>query len=300
MFYQRHLQRLGLLVTSLILFNIIVTSLLLIRQGTFISTLRHPAVFIRPVIGMVTGMIIYFSAKNVWLRKKGFVVVLILTILYTVMTYVGQHLQVSLDISLILMILSAVTFFEIDRNERAWKKVLRNDALTLDIRIAARSELFDPVVMMPHLEVNEKIISAIDRLLNTSADAAPLKLNIHSSEKVSDSLKNTFTECLRMHYRDERKQIVRFLENRYNRILGLLILSVLALIIWTSFSPAEDAGDKVLWQILGNFAAFSLWQIGSTHFERSEAYLNLMRLTTAENLSITFHERRNAKAQKDA
>ncbi len=300
MFYQRHLQRLGLLVTALILFNIIVTSLLLISQGTFIRTLQHPAVFIRPVIGMVTGMIIYFSAKNVWLRKKGFVVVLILAILYAVMTYVGQHLQVSLDISLILMILSAVTFFEIDRNERAWKKVLRNDALTLDIRVAARSELFDPVVMMPHLEVNEKIISAIDRLLNTSADAAPLKLNIHSSEKVSDSLQNTFTECLRMHYRDERKQIVRFLENRYNRILGLLILSVLALIIWTSFSPAEDAGDKVLWQILGNFAAFSLWQIGSTHFERSEAYLNLMRLTTAENLSITFHERRNAKAQKDA
>ena len=292
MFYQNHLKRMGLTVTGMILFNILITSFLLISRGTFLRTVSRPEVFIRPFIGLITGITIYVSSKNEWLRKRGFIIVTVMTVVYAVMTLFGKELENTLDFSLLILMLSSFTFFESDRAERAWKKLLRKKTQFLDIRIAGRAELFDPVVILPHLEVNEKVTIAIDHLLRTSATTAPLMLNIHCAERISESLRNTFVECLRMHYRDEKRQIIHFLEGRYDRMLGLLVVSIAAMIIWTTFSPANDAGEKVVWQVLGNFAAFSLWQIGSTHFERTEAYLELMRFMTAENLSVTFIERK--------
>ncbi|MBQ9008439.1 MAG: hypothetical protein IJ088_03805 [Clostridia bacterium] len=289
MFYQKHLKRLGLIVSILVLFNIIVSVLVLFSRGDFLASMRRPDILIRPSIGLVTGLIIYFSAKNAWLRERGFFLVLILTCIYAFMTFFGEELEDALDVSLLLMLVSTITLYETNRADRAWKKILRNTPITLDIRILKRSELFDPVVLMPHLEVNQKVTDAIDHLLRTSRTTAPLRLNVHCGENVSESLQNTFSECLRMHYRDERDQVLRFLEGRYARMIGLLMVSIVALVIWTTTSPAEDAGEKVLWQILGNFAAFSLWQIGATHFERSEGYARLMQFTTAENLSVSFH-----------
>ena len=67
---------------------------------------------------------------------------------------------------------------------------------------------------------------------------------------------------------------------------GSAIISIIAVSVWIDFSPAADEG--VTWTILSNFAAFSLWQIGSTHFERSEGYAELLRASIAKQAKLYF------------
>ena len=93
-------------------------------------------------------------------------------------------------------------------------------------------------------------------------------------------------ETFNMYYQDEERQIDNYLERRYNRVLALVIISIIAVTVWIYLSPSEDEG--VTWTILSNFAAFSLWQIGYTYYERSEGYNELRRAQIAKQAKLRF------------
>lgn len=93
-------------------------------------------------------------------------------------------------------------------------------------------------------------------------------------------------EALRTHYEDEELKVNIFLEQRFGRALGLIIISITALQLVKYYSGGQSTA--IVWTIIGNFAAFSLWQIGSTFFERSEASRRLLKIWTAKNAQLHF------------
>ena len=93
-------------------------------------------------------------------------------------------------------------------------------------------------------------------------------------------------EVLRMHYEEEEDSIVKVLESRYRRIMSLIIVSVFVIGIIRQTSVISE--EMVVWEIVINFAAFGLWQIGYTHYERNEAYDELLTVHIAKYASLNF------------
>ena len=120
----------------------------------------------------------------------------------------------------------------------------------------------------------------------TSKQARPLGITIRCPNEVSEPMRATMQEVFQMYYEDEERRINTYLERRYIRAMALAIISIVTVSVWINFSPSNDEG--VTWTILSNFAAFSLWQIGNTYFERSEGYDELLRAQIANQAKLHF------------
>ena len=49
--------------------------------------------------------------------------------------------------------------------------------------------------------------------------------------------------------------------------------------------------EMVVWEIIANFTAFGLWQIGYTHYERTEGYEELLLVHIAKYSKLCFIEK---------
>lgn len=197
-----------------------------------------------------------------------------------------RNIDTLIDLSLFLV--GMVVYLQAldNSHDRGWKHALKAEPLALDLRITNSGDLFDPLVMAPHLEINPNISAAVDHFLETSDRFAPLQLYIHCGERISPLLLDTMEEILREHYADEEVRVNRFLESRFGRALGLILVSITALQLLHRFSGQDSSA--IVWTIVSNFAGFSLWQIGSTFFERSEAKRQLLKIQIAKNAEIRF------------
>ena len=192
------------------------------------------------------------------------------------------------DLSFILMTLVVFIECQIRKRQRILPNINKQPPRTLDLRIRGQKELFNPRVMGPHLKPDQGIIDDIDNFLKSSVAFAPLCVCFHSAQSISPALQATMIEALKQHYEDEQRRVEKFLEKRYMRAVLLLLGSMAVLRVLTLFFSAQDSGS-IMWVIFSNFAAFSLWQIGATHFERVEAFENLTRLIIARESKMEFN-----------
>ena len=61
--------------------------------------------------------------------------------------------------------------------------------------------------------------------------------------------------------------------------------------ITITYSARLLSDEMIVWEIIGNFAAFGLWQIGYTHYERNEAYDELLAVHIAKYARLSFIEK---------
>ena len=66
----------------------------------------------------------------------------------------------------------------------------------------------------------------------------------------------------------------------------LITVSVFAIGIIRQIALLDE--DQIVWDIIGNFAAFGLWQIGYTHYERNEGYEELLLVHIAKYAKLHF------------
>ena len=199
----------------------------------------------------------------------------------------GQNVIDSLaDVMSLLMLIILYTLYRTRHAEQRWQRIRGRKPVVLDLRVPSAAGLFNPIVLGPHLELNTALAAAVDRFLSTSGTAAPLTVCIHTAEAVSLPLQETMREVFQSHYEDEERRIGHYLTSRFSRGIVLVLLSVGALTVWERYM--RQYSSSTLWQVLGNFAAFSLWQIGTTYFERSEALRDLMQMLIAKNAEIRF------------
>jgi len=93
-------------------------------------------------------------------------------------------------------------------------------------------------------------------------------------------------EVFTTHYEDEVRRVNGYLESRYRRAVMLVIVSLIAVTLWTRIFLSSTT--SVVCAILSNFAGFSLWQIGTTYFERSDGYKSLLRMMIAREAKLSF------------
>ena len=285
--YDKHLRRLGIIIVVIRLFMI-----LFFIATTYVfhvnTTEDNVWLVISKAIVSFTSASFAFAASRYRKPVPLFtMIVLLLSIALAVMLIMDKKTTDSLiDITLLMNILLLMVFFQIRKRVLTLQSINRRAPNTLDLRISGHGGLFNPLVIGPHPDPSKEIITVIDHFLQTAPNA-PLNLCFHAAKPISPIIQTTFAEVLQLHYQDEIKRVERFLESRYIRYIALIAISVAMLKIMAAFAAIDS--NSILWVIFGNFAAFSLWQIGSTYYERAEAFKEMMLKTIASECKIKFY-----------
>ena len=148
----------------------------------------------------------------------------------------------------------------------------------------SKDELFDRRVLLPHAELNEAVYQAVDRFVKRYS-GREMTLTIYCGP-LSEPLQQTFREVYAAHYNDEYRLVRRFLNRRYLRVATLL--TVVAVAYLTLKTWKVQLSDSFLALVLSNLSAFSLWEIGHTHFDHMDAAAERKRILRARDAEIRF------------
>ena len=177
-------------------------------------------------------------------------------------------------------------------DEKAPVKTAYSNDKELVLRLK-KDELLDKHILLPHAEVNPIVYDAVNRFVEKSS-SPEIALTIMTDD-VSQPIQDIFAESYRSHYEDEYQKTVRFLKRRYVRAAFLLLASILA--FWLSGLLTNVALAPVyIVTILGQISVFCLWEIGYTHFARSDAAAERDRIIRARDAEIQFQCRLNREA----
>lgn len=249
-------------------------------------------IYLKAVLGLTIGILScvlhYRKEYSPWIVR---IQVLLLCITFPIIIFsirgsAAKRVDGLINATLVLMSMVVYTALQLGRSERNWRQIRDTKPFMLDLKLNNSRQWFNPIEIGPKLELNQEISSVVDRFLATSKESRPLEITIHCPFNISEPMQATMQEVFQMYYEDEERRINHYLERRYIRAMALVIISITAVTIWINFSPSNDEG--VTWTILSNFAGFSLWQIGSTYFERTEGYAELLRAMISKQAKLYF------------
>ena len=186
----------------------------------------------------------------------------------------------------LLTFIAIYTILQMTRNEKNWRRICDSPPVELDLKLDDTGKWFDPLVIGPHLELNTNVSDSVDRYLVTQRRPRPLMIVLHGLGEVSEPMQETMRDIFREHYEDETRHVSHYLERRYLRLIILLCVSIVALETWIKMNGPRHV--NTVETVLSNLAAFSLWQVGSTFIERTQAYEEQLRMTIARIAEIRF------------
>ncbi len=153
----------------------------------------------------------------------------------------------------------------------------------------SKEELFDRHVLLPHAELNDVVYKAVDQFTDRySGDRLTVTI---FSDAISESMQHTFREVYLSHYEDEYRKVTLYMYRRYNRVILLLLFSVVAYYaadLWTELT----GHTSYLLNVISNIGVFCIWEIGNTHFTRQEATEQRKKIIRARDAEIVFQEKR--------
>ena len=252
-------------------------------------------IWAKNLIGTVSGIValIFFLKKRhytigtviltVFCLAEAVVIVLSMT------GSVGRRSNGIIDITMLTMVLLTYTFSQTDRDLKKWKGVQSRPLAVLDLRLIHREDFFDPIQLGPGMTINQDYASVINRYIASMKIPSPLQINLFCAERIPENVRDMMGEVLKMHYEVEESHLEKELEKRYSRIMHLTAVSIFVIGLVRQTSLLTD--EMVVWEIIGNFAAFGLWQIGYTHYERNEAYDELLAVHIAKYARLSFIEK---------
>ena len=298
--YYRDLKRIGICTILIAVANLIYE--LLIRQylvdagSPYASYIPLPwGIWVKNLIGVAAGL----TALLLHLKKHhyaaGYLILLLLCAAEAVIIMLSmtgaarRRTNGFFDITMLMMVLLTYTQSQTDRGLRHWLAAQSHAPVTLDLRLTEQEDFFDPVQMGPKMALNRDYASVISRFVASMRTPAPLQINLLCAEHVSEVTRSIMKEVLVMHYEAEEARIAKSLEKRYRRVLRLVALSVFVVGVVRQTSLFTD--EMILWDIVVNFAAFGLWQIGYTHYERNEDYDGLLAVHIAGHADLRFIDR---------
>ena len=295
--YQKNLRRLGLLLIIVSILDVILEltfyRYLQSAELTFIEQLQTPlGICIKDGIGLLGGCLaclLYGRREHApWIVRAlaALLAVEIPVILFSSKGNSANRVDSLINATLILLALVTYTALQLQRSERIWQRTSAAEPSVLDLKLTDARQWFNPLEIGPKLELNEEISSVVNRYLKTSRESRPLEITVRCPGEMSEPMQATMREVFQMYYEDEERHVNGYLERRYIRAMALVIISIVAVSIWINFSPSNDEG--ITWTILSNFAAFSLWQIGNTYFERADGYADLLRVLIAKQAKLQF------------
>ena len=252
------------------------------------ATVDSMFAYCRYAVGLVAGALALAASGTEWgyrLALPGSVLTLVASLALTYLEH-SRNLDSLVDLNLFFNAFTVYVLVLISIDRKKWQKVLQTEPRALDLRVAERKQLFNPLVMGPHLEINEEILKAIDHFLEIATEYAPLTLSIHSAEPITQPVQQVVREAIQMHYKDEERKVRRYIQYRFSQSVWMIVISVGAFRFLTFWS--HRASDTVPWEILSSFAAFGLWKVGDILFEHSDSVIRLARVLIAQRVDIRF------------
>ena len=255
--------------------------------------LLSPAgICVKDGMGLLTGILAFFLYRHENLARPVVRVMFVLllaeltAVLFTIRGSIVNRVDGVISATLVLTIMVVYTGLQMERSDLNWQKIRKAAPSALDLKLQDVRQWFNPLQIGPKLALNKEIDFVVDRYLKAAKEQRPLEINIRCPEEISEPMQATMQETFRMFYEDEQQQVNHYLERRYIRVMALLTISVIGVTVWINLSPSDN--ESVIWTILSNFSAFSLWQIGYTYFERAEGYGQLLRAQIAGQAKLRF------------
>ncbi len=242
----------------------------------------------RYVVGLLAGLISLWASMT----EKGFCLALIGSVaalaVSVVLTYIEHYHKIDalIDLNLFLQGIIIYVLLQIKIGAKRWQKIVQMPPNALDLHISGKKELFNGLVIAPHLEMNAEILNAVDHFLEMSTQYAPLTLYLHTSEIISEELQSVAREAFQMYYQDAERKVRHHLQSQYSRSVWMIVIGITAFRFLSYWSGQNS--DTIMWEILGSFAAFSLWKVGDTVFENTEDMDKLAHILIAKSADIQF------------
>ena len=298
--YYRNLKKIGVYMILISVGNLIYELLIrhFLTDAETIYIYHVPltwGIWLKNFIGVLAGI----TALMFYMRKRhyrlGTLILVLLclaevtTIVFSMTGSVGRRTNGLIDITMLMMVLLTYTFSQTDRDLKRWNRISRRDPQTLDLRLQNREDFFNPIQVGPKMVMNKNYAYVINRYISSMKDPAPLRINLLCSQPVSETMRDMMQEVFSMHYEAEENRVTKVLEKKYRRIMLLICVSIFAIGIVHQFALFSE--EMVVWEIIGNFAAFGLWQVGYTHYERTEGYEELLLIHIAKYSKLCFVEK---------
>ena len=298
--YFRNLKRIGILMTVIAAANLVYELLLrryLVDAGSaYVSSIPLPwGIWTKGAIGVAAGLTALFFYVRKLRRTAGTWILCgcclaeVMVIILSTTGSVARRTNGFFDITMLIMILLTYTLSQTNRDVRRLEAVRARQAVMLDLRLKDLDDFFNPIQIGPKMAINPDYAAVISRFISSMQNPAPLQINLFCSGRVSESMRGTMREVLVMHYETEETRIVKDLEMRYRRIMLLTFFSVFVIGVIQQTSILSEG--MVVAEIIANFAAFGLWQIGYTHYERDTGYEALLTVHIAKYAELDFVER---------
>ena len=252
-------------------------------------------IWFKSLIGVLAGAtaLFYYQKKKGYRTGTAIVFLLCLAeVAVIILSMTGpawKRTNGLIDPTMLTMIILAYTFTQLDRDLNHWKRISGQEPAVLDLRLQKPGDFFNTIQAGPQMVINEAYASVVNRFL-ASRGPVPLQIDLLCTEPVSEAMQDTMREVFTMYYEMEEKRIGKELERKYRRIMMLFIVSLISIGIVRQFTLLNDG--VIAWEILGNFAAFGLWQIGYIHYERNEGYDELLLVHCAKYARLNFLQRK--------
>ena len=242
----------------------------------------------RYTVGLFAAFLAILSSKT----EKGYYLILVGLIMATltslVLTFIEHLYEMDslVDLNLYLEGIILYTYLQIRTTQKRWTKIIETPPRALDLHIEGKDELFNRMVMSPHLEINPEIIRNVNHFLEIQTEQAPLTLCFYAVEPVSEHVQAIAREAFQMYYQDEEYKTRKFIQSRYSRSVWMIVVSILAFRLMSIWSGVSNS--SAFWEILSSFAAFSLWKVGDAYFEHTEALYRLSNTLIAKHADMQF------------
>ncbi len=297
--FYRNLKRFGIGMILVSVLNLVYE--LSVRQ--ILTEMDSPYVQYFPVVWGIwaknlTGVLAGGAGLFFYRKKRhyltGMVILIILclaeaaVIILSMTGSLGKRVNGLIDLTMLMMIVLAYTFTQTDRERFQWKRISERKPAVLDLLLQKPGDFFNTIQAGPQMAINGEYASAVSRFL-ASTGAMPLEINLLCGSPVSEPMRATIREVFVMYFEMEEKRIGKELEKKYHRINLLFFVSLFAISLLRQMTLMDN--EMIIWEIIGNFSAFGLWQIGYIHFERNDGYDELLLVQCAKYAKINFLER---------
>lgn len=153
-----------------------------------------------------------------------------------------------------------------------------NQELVLKLK---RNELFDPIVLSPHSEINSDIYNAVENFTTRTKNISNLKITIFSPT-IGKAIQEKFKELFFEHYKDEEDRIKIKIKAVSIKTIVLVLLALIILFVWFKLS------NTILRELFGTLWAFNVWEASHTFIEALEAIHKKRRIISIKNAIIEF------------
>ncbi len=297
--YYRNLRRIGIWMICVsaadLVFELVIRRILIATGSSYAALIPRPwGVWAKNLIGAAAGG----AALIIYRTKRYTFGVLFLVFLCAAEMAVdilsmtgtlGRRTNGIFDITMLMMILLTYTLSQTNRDLKRWNNVRRNPPSVLDLRLVEAEDFFDPIQLGPKMAISREYAGTISRYVSAMKVPTPLEINLLCACHVTDNMRDMMREVFRMYFEAAEDSVVKQLENRYTRVMLLVSVSVFVIGVVRQTSKFTD--EMIALEIIGNFAAFGLWQIGYTHYERNEGYDALLNVHIAKYAHLNFVER---------